>query len=98
MIGEETAPNSAASHSLRRVWTVRGGRAVPDDWNSVQPAGRVVNVKERWGNCGVRADRVREAACKRKKGVSEWGFQRGGKKQERRIYWDDFAANTVTWD
>ena len=41
---------------------MRRGKAVPEDWNSENPAGRVVNVNFRWGKRGVRAERTRAAA------------------------------------
>ena len=61
MVGEDTAPNRAASHSERRVETVCEGRAWPVSWKVVKPAGRVVKEKLR-GKEVVRASRTRRPA------------------------------------
>jgi len=51
VVGEETAPNKAASHSALREATVESGRAVPVAWKVPQPAerGRKLNFRE--GDC-----------------------------------------------
>lgn len=47
MVGEETAPKRAPSHSDLRVSTVVCGRAVPVRWKVFQPAWRGAKVKDR---------------------------------------------------
>ena len=57
MVGEETAPNKAASQSDLRIETVSSGRAVPVSWKAAQPARRGVKLNLRVGVC--RASRTR---------------------------------------
>ena len=51
MLGDETAPNKAASHSALRASTVESGSAVPVALKVPQPAesGRKENLRE--GDC-----------------------------------------------
>ena len=52
MEGEETAPNSAPSHSALRVSTVLEGRAVPVCWKVVKPASRLTKENLRFREDG----------------------------------------------
>ena len=62
VVGEDTAPKRAASHSFWRVSTVVEGSAVPVDWKCEKPAGRSMKEKCRWGKEVLRAERTRRPA------------------------------------